>query len=156
MEFTREEEKILLQALYRFRGDVSGASQSEQNKYAMVERVIGKIERDAGPLSAERTQFDREMEESLSVLARGGAWPPATGELDKGSSPPKVEARPRVRRASAKKAAAPGRAPVAGRGPAKAKAAAKAPAAKKAKKAGAPKSSGAGSARPKGVRAAKR
>lgn len=115
----------------------------------MVERVIGKIEREAGPLSAERTKFDREMEESLSVLSRGGAWPPAAGELDKAPSPPKVESRAR---APSGKAAIPRRAPA----KAKAKAGAKAPAAKKAKKAGAPKSGGAGGARPKGGSAAKR
>jgi len=101
MEFTREEERILLQALYRFRGDVSGASQSEQNRYAMVEKVIGKIEREAGPLSPERTKFDREMEESLSVLARGGAWPPEAGELDGGQEAPK--AKPKSRSAPAAK-----------------------------------------------------
>ncbi len=104
MEFTREEERILLQALYRFRGDVSGASQSEQNKYAMVERVIGKIEREAGPLSAERTRFDREMEESLSVLARGGAWPPEAGELGGEEAAPRPGPRSRSAPAPAAKA----------------------------------------------------
>jgi len=164
MEFTREEERILLQALYRFRGDVSGASQSEQNKYAMVEEVIAKIEKKSGPLAAERTRFDREMEESLSVLARGGAWPPAAGELDRGTPSPKVESKPRAGRSAAsggKGAAAKGRATAgktaaSSRAPGKKKAAAKAPAAKKAKLAGAPKSGGAGGARSKGVRAAKR
>ncbi len=102
MTFTKEEQKVLLQALYRFRGDVSGASQSEQNKYALVEAVIEKIEREAGPLSPERTRFDREMEENLSVLARGGDWPPR-GEFDKPKSTAKVESRGSTQRSSASK-----------------------------------------------------
>lgn len=102
MDFTKEEQKILLQALYRFRGDVSGASQSEQNKYALVEAVIGKIEREAGPLSPERTRFDREMEENLSVLARGGEWPPRR-EFDKQESPPKVKPKGNALKASTSK-----------------------------------------------------
>jgi len=95
MDFTREELRILLQALYRFRGDVSGASQSEQNKYALVEGVIGKIEEESGPFAAERTRFDREMEENLSVLGRGGAWP-KRAELDNGGATSKVEGKARA------------------------------------------------------------
>lgn len=71
MDFSDKELKVLLQALYRFRGEVSGASQSEQNQLGVVNAVIGKIEEKAGPIKAERTGFDREMEESLSVLKTG-------------------------------------------------------------------------------------
>jgi anti-sigma regulatory factor (Ser/Thr protein kinase) len=44
MDFSDKELKVLLQALYRFRGEVSGASQSEQNKLGFVTSVIDKIE----------------------------------------------------------------------------------------------------------------
>lgn len=73
MDFSGREMKVLLQALYRFRGEVSGASQSEQNQLELVNSVIGKIEGESGPLTAERSSFDREMAESLSVLATGRA-----------------------------------------------------------------------------------
>jgi hypothetical protein len=140
MDFSKEEQRILLQALYRFRGDVSGASQSEQNKYALVEHVIAKIEDESGPLTVERTRFDREMEENLSVLARGGDWP-ARGELDKEAAPPKVESRT---------GAAAGKA--AGKAAARKKAA---PAAKAGRKAGAPKTGGAKGVGNKGAKGAR-
>jgi hypothetical protein len=96
MDFSDKELKVLLQALYRFRGEVSGASQSEQNKSAIVVSVIDKIESKVGPLKAERTGFDREMEESLSVLKTGrmGAAKGSKGEaeLDKKAAAPKVKA----------------------------------------------------------------
>jgi hypothetical protein len=131
MDFTREEQKILLQALYRFRGDVSGASQSEQNKYALVEGVISKIEDESGPLKAERTRFDREMEENLSVLGRGGGRP-RKADLDNGAAPPKVESGTRARKRAGASAKA-----------AKAAPARKGGSAKGARRAGAPKAGGA-------------
>jgi hypothetical protein len=140
MVFTKEEQRILLQALYRFRGEVSGASQSEQNKYAMVEEVISKIEDESGPLTVERTRFDREMEENLSVLARGGGRT-ARGALDKEAAAPKVESRTR---AAAGKAA--------GKTVARKK---PEPAAKAGKKAGAPKAGGAKGVGLKGAKGAR-
>jgi hypothetical protein len=140
MVFTKEEQRILLQALYRFRGEVSGASQSEQNKYAMVEEVIAKIEDESGPLTAERTRFDREMEENLSVLARGGDWP-ARGELDKAAAAPKVESRAGAAAGKAGGKAAARKKP--------------APAAKASKKAGAPKAGGAKGVGSKGAKGAR-
>ncbi|NOY08816.1 MAG: hypothetical protein GXP33_08230 [Spirochaetes bacterium] len=71
MDFTEKELKILLQSLTRYRGEVAGATQAERNRLESVEKVIGKIEGEIGPLKAERTPFDREMEESLSVLKKG-------------------------------------------------------------------------------------
>jgi hypothetical protein len=71
MDFSDKELKVLLQSLYRFRGEVSGASQSEQNKLGLVATVIDKIEAKVGPLTAERTRFDREMDESLAILKTG-------------------------------------------------------------------------------------
>lgn len=139
MDFTKEEQRILLQALYRFRGDVSGASQSEQNKYALVESVIARIEEESGPLTAERTRFDREMEENLSVLARGGAWP-SKAALDKEAAAPKVESR-----AVAAKAA---RKPASGK---KAAPASRTGAAKSAGKKGSPKAGASKGARAKGA-----
>jgi hypothetical protein len=104
MDFSDKELKVVLQALYRFRGEVSGASQAEQNRFGAVESVIGKIEKEVGPLKAEKTGFDREMEESLSVLktgrvsARAGAkadTPKKDGKakvaVDKASAAPKVK-----------------------------------------------------------------
>ncbi len=95
MDFSDKELKILLQALYRFRGEVSGASQSEQNTFGLVASVIDKIETRVGPLTAERTGFDREMEESLSVLKTGRAGAAkaakAKAELDKKDVAPKVK-----------------------------------------------------------------
>jgi hypothetical protein len=97
MDFSDKELKVLLQALYRFRGEVSGASQTEQNKFGVVSSVIDKIESKVGPLKVERTRFDREMDESLSILATGrmGAAKAARetrekAELDKEMSAPKV------------------------------------------------------------------
>jgi hypothetical protein len=142
MDFSKEEQRILLQALYRFRGDVSGASQSEQNKYALVEGVIGKIEEESGPLTAERTRFDREMEENLSVLSRGGEWP-RKGGLDKEGASPKVESRAGKPAAKSAKKPAPAK---------KAAPAAKSGAAKSAKRSGAPKAGGAAGARAKGAK----
>jgi hypothetical protein len=94
MDFSDKELNVLLQALYRFRGEVSGASQSEQNKLGVVASVIDKIEAKVGPIKAERTRFDRDMEESLSVLKTGkmGAAKAAKekAELDKEGDAPKV------------------------------------------------------------------
>jgi len=93
MDFSDKELKVLLQALYRFRGEVSGASQSEQNQLGAVSSVIDKIEAQVGPITAERTRFDREMEESLSVLATGrmgGAKAKTAQKLDSASESPKV------------------------------------------------------------------
>lgn len=73
MDFSDKELKIVLQALYRFRGDVSGFSQEEQNKLGVVESLILRIESKVGPLKAQKTRFDREMEESLSILKTGKA-----------------------------------------------------------------------------------
>jgi hypothetical protein len=96
MDFSDKELKVLLQALYRFRGEVSGASQSEQNKSATVASVIDKIEATVGPLRAEKTGFDREMEESLSVLKTGrmgvSKANKAEGKLDNSVGAPKVKA----------------------------------------------------------------
>jgi hypothetical protein len=99
MDFSDKELKVLLQALYRFRGEVSGASQSEQNKLGLVSSVIDKIEEKAGgPVKASRTRFDREMEESLAVLATGRAGASkekaqanAKADLDKAAAAPKVK-----------------------------------------------------------------
>lgn len=107
MDFTDKELKVLLQALYRYRGEVSGASQSEQNKAGFVAGVIDKIESKIGPVRAERTGFDREMEESLSVLATGRAGAAkAKAAAKAGDSLDKAEAAPKVK---AKKAAASGK-----------------------------------------------
>ena len=73
MDFSDKELKVVLQALYRFRGEVSGFSQTEQNKLGLVEEVIGKIEGKVGTAKTEKTRFDREMEESLAVLSTGRA-----------------------------------------------------------------------------------
>jgi hypothetical protein len=139
MDFNDKELKVLLQALYRFRGEVSGASQSEQNKFGIVVSVIDKIESKVGPLTAERTRFDREMDESLEILKTGkmGAAKAAKAmaELDKGEGAHRVK----------KEAdATTGKKPAAAARLAKAKAsAAEPPKVKKAsgpsKKAGAPK-----------------
>jgi hypothetical protein len=95
MDFSDKELKVLLQALYRFRGEVSGASQSEQNKSQLVSSVIGKIETKVGPLTAERTRFDREMDESLAILKTGkmGAAKAAKSksDLDNEAGSPKVK-----------------------------------------------------------------
>jgi len=94
MDFSDKEMRILLQALYRFRGEVSGATQSEQNKSALVGAVIDKIESKVGPLTAERTGFDREMDASLAILKTGrmglAKAAKAPSELDKGVAAPKV------------------------------------------------------------------
>jgi len=71
MDFSEKELKILLQSLVRYRGEIAGATQAERNRMESVEKVIKKIEGEIGPLKAERTPFDREMEESLSVLKTG-------------------------------------------------------------------------------------
>lgn len=95
MDFSDKELKILLQALYRFRGEVSGASQSEQSKLALVASVIAKIESKIGPLTAERTRFDREMDESLAILKTGkmglAKAAKAKVELDKAGDATKVK-----------------------------------------------------------------
>ena len=112
MDFSDKEMRILLQALYRFRGEVSGASQSEQNKLGLVSSVIDKIEEKAGgPVKASRTRFDREMEESLAVLATGRAGASkekaqanAKADLDKAAAAPKVK-KTATKKAPAAKAA---------------------------------------------------
>ena len=99
MDFNDKELKVLLQALYRFRGEVSGASQSEQNKLGLVSSVIDKIEvKVGGPVKAPQTRFDREMEENLAVLATGRtgatkakAQANAEADLDKAAAAPKVK-----------------------------------------------------------------
>jgi hypothetical protein len=101
MDFSGREMKVLLQALYRFRGEVSGASQSEQNQLELVNSVIGKIEEKSGPLSAERSSFDREMAESLSVLTTGRAG------ARKAAPPPKADEKAPPAKAAAKKTATP-------------------------------------------------
>jgi hypothetical protein len=88
MDFSDKELKVLLQALYRFRGEVSGASQSEQNKAVVVNSVIGKIEDKVGPIKSERTRFDREMDESLAILSTGKMRAP---KLDNAVGAPKVK-----------------------------------------------------------------
>lgn len=129
MDFSDKELKVVLQALYRFRGEVSGFSQTEQNKLGLVEGIIGKIEDKVGPVTAEKTRFDREMEESLAVLKTGRAGAakavsapkgnPAkpTGAkagtaLDKSAGAPKVKrsAAPKGAASKAKKTAGPARA----------------------------------------------
>jgi hypothetical protein len=115
MDFSDKEMKVLLQALYRYRGEVSGASQSEQNRYGIVLSIIDKIEGEVGPATAERTRFDEEMAKSLSVLATGRtgssersrkagreARREAKGELDKGKALPKVKKASASRSASTK------------------------------------------------------
>ena len=99
MDFNDKELKVLLQALYRFRGEVSGASQSEQNKLGLVSSVIDKIEvKVGGPVKAPQTRFDREMEENLAVLSTGRtgatkakAQANAKADLDKAAAAPKVK-----------------------------------------------------------------
>jgi len=103
MDFSDKELKVLLQALYRFRGEVSGGSQSEQNKLGLVSSIIDKIEEKAGPVRAEHTLFDEEMAKSLSVLATGRTSASKKGvELDKGDSAPKVKNASSPRAAQAK------------------------------------------------------
>lgn len=104
MDFNDRELKVVLQALYRLRGEVSGFSQSEQNKRGLVETVIGRIETKVGPLAFEKTKFDREMEESLSVLKTGRA----------GVTKPKAAAKEEApAKSAAKKVAAKAKAPIA-------------------------------------------
>ena len=94
MDFNDKVLKVLLQALYRFRGEVSGGSQSEQNRLELVASVIDKIESKVGPIKPQKTQFDREMEESLAVLATGkagAAKAKAAPKLDKDEDAPKVK-----------------------------------------------------------------
>jgi hypothetical protein len=92
MDFSDKELKVLLQALYRFRGEVSGASQSEQNKLEIVSSIVDKIEGKVGPVRAEHTRFDEEMARNLAVLSTGRASSAGkAGEFDKGESPPKVK-----------------------------------------------------------------
>jgi hypothetical protein len=104
MDFNDKELKVLLQALYRFRGEVSGASQSEQNKLGLVTSIIDKIEGKVGPTRAEHTRFDEEMARSLSVLMTGRASSPGPkgGELDNEGASPKVKKGSSSRAASAK------------------------------------------------------
>lgn len=71
MDLNKNELKLLLKALYKFRSEVSGATQAEQNKLKSVESVIKKIEKEAGPIKREKTSFDREMEKNLSVTKKG-------------------------------------------------------------------------------------
>ncbi len=96
MDFSDKELKVLLQSLYRLRGETSGASQSEQNKLALVVSVIDKIESKVGPLKAERTRFDREMDESLAILKTGkmglSKTAKAVPDLDKAEDSLKVKA----------------------------------------------------------------
>ena len=66
MDFNEKELKLALQALYRLRGDVAGASQEERNKLDSVEKLIGKIENAVGPAKPEKTKFDREIEKDLA------------------------------------------------------------------------------------------
>jgi hypothetical protein len=72
MEFSDRELKTMLQSLYRFRGEVSGPSQSERNKLDAVEDIIAKIEGKVGVLKSEKTAFDREIAEHLSVITKDG------------------------------------------------------------------------------------
>jgi len=117
MDFSDKELKVLLQALYRFRGEVSGATQSEQNKLGLVSSVIDKIEvKVGGPIKAPATRFDREMEENLAVLATGRtgatkakAQANALADLDKAKASSKVKKTAPTKKAPAKAAAkAPG------------------------------------------------
>ncbi len=131
MDFSDKEMRVLLQALYRFRGEVSGASQSEQNKFALVAAVIGKIEDKVGPLKPERTGFDREMDESLAILTTGrmgqAKSAKASAELDNAGGAPKVKTGASTGAAKAKPAAKPALAkPKAASAKSKAKPAAKA------------------------------
>jgi hypothetical protein len=71
MDFQKKELKMLLQALYHYRGKVSGATQSERHKLETVQGIISKIEEDIGPLTPELTPFDKQMEEALSILKKG-------------------------------------------------------------------------------------
>jgi hypothetical protein len=142
MDFSDKELKVLLQALYRFRGEVSGGSQSEQNKLGLVSSIIDKIEVKTGPARAEHTLFDEEMAKSLSVLATGRTSSSKAGsELDKGDSSPKVKKASPARAASAKSPAkSPAISSAAGK---RVGAASKAPKARSAKTTG-PKKAGSG------------
>ena len=99
MDFSDKELTVLLQALYRFRGEVSGASQSDQSKLGLVTSVIDKIEvKVGGPVKPPLTRFDREMEENLSVLTTGRtgatrakAQANAQADLDKADAASKVK-----------------------------------------------------------------
>jgi hypothetical protein len=150
MDFSDRELKVLLQALYRFRGEVSGATQAERAKAELVASAIARIESEAGPLRAEKTLFDREMEENLAVLKTGRAGAArarkassaegGAAELDNGPASPKVKASaargaakasprsastkaaaPKSAKAKAKKASGPAKASARGRGASKAK-----------------------------------
>ena len=94
MDFSDKELKVLLQSLYRLRGEVSGASQSEQNRLELVVSVIDKIESKVGPIKSERTRVDRDMDESLSVLKTGkmglAKSTKEKSELDNEGATPKV------------------------------------------------------------------
>lgn len=126
MDFSDKELKVLLQALYRFRGEVSGASQSEQNKLELVSSIVDKIEGKVGPVKAEHTSFDEEMARSLAVLSTGRTGSAGkAAALDKGEAPPKVKKAPSKRASSAAAKAA-------GRGGAAPRAASKASGPKKA------------------------
>ena len=110
MDFSDKELKVLLQALYRFRGEVSGATQGEQNKLGLVSSVIDKIEaKVGGPIKAPVTRFDREMEENLAVLATGRtgatkakAQANALADLDKAKASSKVKKAAPAKKAPAK------------------------------------------------------
>ncbi len=71
MEFTEKELKIVLQAVNRYLGEISGATQAERNRMEAVKKIKDKIEGEIGPLKPELTPFDKKMEESLSVLKTG-------------------------------------------------------------------------------------
>ena len=106
MDFSDKELKVLLQSLYRLRGEVSGASQSEQNRLELVVSVIDKIESKVGPLKAVRTGFDREMDASLAILKTGkmglSKGTKAVPDLDKTADSLKVKTS--VTKAKTKKA----------------------------------------------------
>jgi hypothetical protein len=74
MDLADKELKVVLASLYRYRGEVSGASQEERNKLESVEALIAKIEAKVGTLKAPPTAFDREMGESLKSIRKD---PPA-------------------------------------------------------------------------------
>jgi hypothetical protein len=95
MDLSQRELKLVLSSLYRFRGEVSGVSQSERNKLANVEKLIDKIEAETGPMKISVTSFDREIEKGLASTGLARKEKPAA---------PKARAKPAG--AAAKKAVA--------------------------------------------------
>ena len=71
MTFNNKELKTILRSLYKGRGEISGGSQSSQLRINEFNELINKIEGEIGPYQAEKTEFDKQMEQSLNILKTG-------------------------------------------------------------------------------------